>query len=322
MIQGAHILTTNARSARALRNTKQSQGQRGDRGAAGASPEVLHRALSDFNRLRLQPTGTPGGWEERLRREYQMRLVEGSFVEAERTALRGRLTAVPSDPDAFVAWFEALSDRGPGQNDPLFPWLAGAASLADMRWFLEQEIAGEAGFEDLVALTQLKLPTRPKLELARNYWDEMGRGREQGMHGPMLARLAEAAGVASPDPRDVVWEALALGNLLAGLASNRRYAWHSFGALGAVELTAPTRAVKVVEALERVGLTGDALQYFKLHATIDVAHWRGWKEEALIPVVTAQPELVPHIAEGALMRLEAGKRTFDRYRRELLGRRR
>lgn len=315
MIQGAHILTTNARSARALRNTKQSQGQRGDRGGAGASPEVLHRALSDFNRLRLQPTGTPGGWEERLRREYQMRLVEGSFVEAERTALRGRLTAVPSDPDAFVAWFEALSDRGPGQNDPLFPWLAGAASLADMRWFLEQEIAGEAGFEDLVALTQLKLPTRPKLELARNYWDEMGQGHAGGMHGPMLEHLAATLEL---DARgEVVWESLALGNLMLALAMNRHYTYQAIGALGAIELTAPGRAEHVNAGLKRLGVNGEARRYFALHATLDVRHSIAWNREVLRPLVAADPACAPLIAEGALLRLRAGARCFERYRAEL-----
>ena len=114
-----------------------------------------------------------------------------------------------------------------------------------------------------------------------------------------------------------MWEALAVGNLLAGLAYNRRYAWHSLGALGAVELTAPTRAVKVVQALERVGLEGEAVHYFKLHSTIDLVHWQGWRDEALVPVLAQQPELAPMIAEGALMRLVAGARTFERYRSSL-----
>jgi hypothetical protein len=64
-------------------------------------------------------------------------------------------------------------------------------SNEEMKWFLTQEVAGEAGFEDLTALTQVKLPPRAKLELARNYWDEMGRGNAKGMHGPLLATLAE-----------------------------------------------------------------------------------------------------------------------------------
>ena len=85
--------------------------------------------------------------------------------------------------------------NGPGQNDPLFPWLERLASFEEMKWFLEQEVSGEAGFDDLVALTQIKMPQTPKLEMARNYWDEMGRGNAQGMHGPMLTRLAAYFGV-------------------------------------------------------------------------------------------------------------------------------
>jgi hypothetical protein len=64
--------------------------------------------------------------------------------------------------------------------------------LDDLKLYLTQEAAGEAGFDDLVALTQVRLPDRPKMELARNYWDEMGRGNPKGMHGPMLHYVVEA----------------------------------------------------------------------------------------------------------------------------------
>ena len=40
-----------------------------------------------------------------------------------------------------------------------------------------------------------------------------------------------------------VWEALALGNMMIGLAANRYYAYQAIGALGVIELTAPGRAV-------------------------------------------------------------------------------
>ena len=51
-------------------------------------------------------------------------------------------------------------------------------------------------------MTQVKLPTTPaKLELARNYWDEMGRGNVKGMHGPMLDTLVETLAV-EPQHRD------------------------------------------------------------------------------------------------------------------------
>src|SRR5262249_21866252 len=149
-----------------------------------------------------------------------------------------------------------LEQTGPGQHDPLFPYLAEQASYEQMHWFLTQEVAGEAGFDDLVALTQVKMPTVAKLELARNYWDEMGRGQHAGMHGAMLERVAQTMGL-DARPEKIVWEALALANLLTGLAANRCYAYHAIGGLGGVELTAPWRVGLVNRGLKRLGLSPD-----------------------------------------------------------------
>ena len=75
-----------------------------------------------------------------------------------------------------------------GQAHPLFEWLETSASLAQMRWFLTQEAGSEVGFDDLVAYAQGKLPPQEKLECARNFWDEMGDGKQSAMHGQMLDR--------------------------------------------------------------------------------------------------------------------------------------
>jgi hypothetical protein len=277
--------------------------------------EELHRALAVFNHVRLTPDPTLD-WEEYVELERVHLALEHEFVERERHRVRGRAEQVPRDADAFVTWFEALRENGPGQGDPLFSWLATEASADDMHWFLEQEVAGEAGFEDLVAMTQVKLPPRAKLELARNYWDEMGQGNECGMHGPMLARLSEALRL-RPDPRRVVWESLALGNLMLAFGANRRYAYHSVGALGVIELTAPGRAAQVNRGLKRLGVPGNTRQYFALHATLDLKHSEAWDREVLRPLVAENPALAVPIAEGALLRLEAGARCFERYRRKL-----
>jgi len=185
-----------------------------------------------------------------------------------------------------------------------------------MRWFLAQEQAGEAGFDDLVALTQLRMPKQAKLELARNYWDEMGAGHEKGMHGPMLVHLGEELALESV-PGPVVWESLALANMLSFFALDRGHAYHSVGALGAVELTAPGRCEKVERGLRRLGVSGLARRYYALHSVIDRTHWRRWAEDVLTPLVSERPELSRWIAEGALCRLQAGARLYDRYRHEL-----
>ena len=227
-------------------------------------------------------------------------------------------THAPRDPDCFVRWFEELRQDGPGQGDPLFPWLAEQATREQMRWFLGQEVAGEAGFEDLLALTQLRMPARPKLEMARNYWDELGRGHEGGMHGGMLDQLARSLDVRLPVD-ETVWPALALGNLMVALAWNRRLAFHSVGALGVIELTAPGRAAMVDAGLRRLGVAGAARRYFALHATLDVRHSLAWNQEVIRPLVASQPGAAGAMAEGALMRLRAGARCFAAYRRRFFG---
>jgi hypothetical protein len=241
--------------------------------------------------------------------------MERELVERERAAVAQQVRSVPTDPVAFAAWFEDLKESGPGQGDPLFPWLAEQATLADTCWFLRQEMAGEAGFDDLVALSQVKLPPRPKLEMARNYWDEMGQGQAGGMHGPMLTRLGSAL---AAEPWAPVWEALALGNLMVALATSRAYAYQSIGALGVIELTAPGRAEQVNRALKRLHFDGPARRYYALHATLDVRHSQTWIREVLMPLVESDPKIAPLLAEGALMRLRAGARCFDRYRVELM----
>jgi hypothetical protein len=276
----------------------------------------LHEALTRLNRERLAPAQPTDDWRAALDREHAARAMEIELLEAELAALRERASEAPRTSDAFVAWFEDLRTTGPGQGDPLFPWLATTADLAALRWFMKQEVSGEAGFEDLVALTQLRMPMQTKLELARNYWDELGRGHARGMHGPMLQRLADAMRLDALDV-PIVWEALALANVMTGLAANRRYAYQAIGALGVVELTAPGRAVLVNQGLKRVGIDAGTRQYFALHATLDVKHSEAWNREILSSLVQAQPEVAPLIAEGALARLEAGRRCFERYRREL-----
>ncbi len=188
-----------------------------------------------------------------------------------------------------------------------------------MRWFLTQEAAGEAGFDDLVALTQVKLPDEAKLELARNYWDEMGRGNMNGMHGPMLNRAVAALDL-KPSIDETVWESLALANTMTAFATVRRYTWHSVGALGVVELTAPGRVALVGQGLKRLDHPPVVRKYFELHAVLDVKHSEDWNQNALLPLAREIPKCLPFIAEGALMRLAAGERCFKRYRAELWAR--
>lgn len=277
------------------------------------SGHAFHARLARFNERRLGPALIDEHWIDDSYADLEHGLVEGRFIESERIRIGRRAARAPVEAEGFIAWFDGLRENGPGQEDPLFPWLAEFATLDQMRWFLTQEAAGEAGFEDLVALTQVKLPVRAKLEMARNFWDEMGRGNERAMHGPMLAAVVRELQL-KPSIADTCWESLALANLMAGLASNRRYAYQSVGALGAIEMTAPGRVSLVNQGLRRLGAPFAARHYFQVHQGLDIEHSKAWNREVIHSLVAERPESARAIAEGALLRLASGERCFERYR--------
>ena len=289
--------------------------------SSSATPDFLtnevQRELAQWNRDRLSPSFPQPNWQSTLDHDQRLLRLQATFIEELRAEVADHAATAPAEANAFVAWFESLEQTGPGQGDRLFSWLSDEATLEDFRWFLRQEAAGEAGFDDLLAFTQVKLPERAKLELSRNYWDEMGRGNAKGMHGRMLDALVERLAL-DTSIETTVWESLALANAMTAMATSRHYAWHSIGALGVIELTAPGRAACVARGLRRLGFSAAERRYFDVHAVLDIKHSEAWNKEVLRPLVEEDPRRALAIAEGALIRLKAGERCFERYRAELL----
>ena len=279
----------------------------------GQGFERFHIELAKYNARQLMPAFPSDSWRYEVEEFAQVACAEGEYIERVRREISPLLASVPSSVNDFIYWFEELKETGPGQGDKLFPWLAEHANREDMLWFLTQEVAGEAGFDDLLAMTQVKMPVTAKLEMARNYWDEMGRGRETAMHGPLLEKLASYLDI-DAKPELVVAESLALGNAMLAVARSRRYCFQSIGALGVIEMTAPTRACFIDAGLKRLRIPGKKRLYFTLHAILDIKHSEGWNREVLRSLVEMDPRCAQAIAEGAIIRLWHGARCFDRYR--------
>jgi len=281
---------------------------------ATTNPDAFHQQLAQFNVRRLAPATPSPQWQDELQTDLAWRISEGHFLESLRTEIAPMVPWCANGGDNFARWFELLAELGPGQQHPLFDWLAKHATLPQMRWFLTQEVVVEAGFDDLLAHTQIQLPIQAKLECARNYWDEMGHGKQGQMHGQLLTRMVHGL---QPATDTTVWESLAASNIMLGLAINRRYVYQAIGALGVIELTAPLRAARIAKGMRRLGLNKDMRAYFDLHAVLDVSHAQRWIQQVIHPLVDAAPECALFIAEGALMRLLSGERCFDRYSKEL-----
>jgi hypothetical protein len=116
----------------------------------GPDSRGRHDELQRFNEARLEPTS---GEPYSLAREVEGRSLEEEFLQHSRAQVARAASTVPTDAVGLIKWFQSLKETGPGQHDALFPWLEHESTLAQFRWFLRQEVAGEAGFEDLVALT-------------------------------------------------------------------------------------------------------------------------------------------------------------------------
>lgn len=277
----------------------------------------LHRGLAHFNSARRAVACPTPQWRDLLADEMVWRQGEGEFLEALREDVALLLPPVDLDTDGFMAWFDHLAHSGPGQQHRLFNWLSDSARVCDMKWFLRQEAAGEAGFDDLLAYTQVKLPASSKLALARNGWAATGRRKSRSVHGTMLAAAVDGLKL-KPRIETTVWPALALANTMVGLAISQRYNYHALGALGVIELTAPTRAKLVSDGMRRLGMRYRGRDYFDLHAVLDVHPCESWTREVIRPLVQADPACARLIAEGALMRLVCGQRCFDCYADQLM----
>src|SRR5205085_2458693 len=106
--------------------------------------DMAQQRLAHWNHRRLEP-GFPDDQDERAPAvDPEMFRLETQLLETLRSEVRSAVAAAPREASPFVKWFESLKSSGPGQHDPLFTWLAEEASMQEMRWYLEQEAAGEA----------------------------------------------------------------------------------------------------------------------------------------------------------------------------------
>ena len=219
--------------------------------------------------------------------------------------------ALPSDPRAFAEWFRSAAFSHPLYEHELYAFLASEATREQLEWFFRMECAGEAAFDDLVALAQVGTRGEVKMEMASNFWDEMGKGRPQAVHTHLFHKLIEGLSIEAPQASDLPWQVLAGVNLMLWSSIPRRNAFRAQGTLGAVELLAPQRCTRVVHGALRVGMTKKSVVYYGAHAIIDIGHAEGWLEHVVIPQVASHPQSRVGIAEGLIARADASLDYFD-----------
>jgi len=232
--------------------------------------------------------------------------LERTFLDSVRAYDAERTWTLPTDPVRALRMI-AQADRVPAVYD----WLATSCSLRQLVRFIELEGGPDGGFDDLVAICQIGLDGETKLELARNYWDEMGRGNATEVHTELHRRLKAALGLRTLSRREQPLEALERSALGSLLATNRALQLEMLGALGLIELQAGPRCRTVSAGLRRVSAPLDSLPFYDEHTTADPIHAKHWLERAIAPL-GVERDAPAKIIEGARWRSTLNSRFLER----------
>lgn len=221
------------------------------------------------------------------------------------------LDALPPAPQDFSAWYRDTAFGHPLYEHDLYAFVASEAERHQLEWFFRMECAGEAAFDDLIALAQVGTRGDVKMEMAANYWDEMGRGKSHAVHTHLFHELINGLELEAPAASDLPWQVLAGVNVMLWSCIPRRNAFRAQGSLGAVELLAPQRCTRLVHGAIRVGIRKKTVVYYGAHAVIDIGHAEGWLSHVIEPQVASVPESRVGIAEGLVVRADASLDYFD-----------
>ncbi|MDT7549499.1 MAG: hypothetical protein QOE84_1893 [Actinomycetota bacterium] len=221
------------------------------------------------------------------------------------------------DPERVVMAMRAVAARD--RLPAAYRWLAKDASWDEVVHFLALEGGPDGGFDDLVAVCQLGLAGSAKLELAKNYWDEMGNGDQDRVHTVLHERLVDAVAMPRIAREEQPVEALERAALGGLLATNRWLQPEMLGALGLLELQAGPRCRLVLQAFDRLGAPADAYPFYIEHAEVDPVHGKDWMDKAVIPTVAQRPDWGPRIVKGAWWRSSVNLTFFEALRLDLVG---
>lgn len=285
--------------------------------ASGSEPDVeelwnataggrrdLALALLAIHDLHLAPVHALG-----RRASFQHHPAIASLKQRLEATFLARL-ADGSRPPTGTALDEMRKVAANDLTPPLYTWLAEAASAEELCAYLSLEGGPDGGFDDLVALCQVGIDGEAKLELATNYWDEMGRGSAAAVHTELHRRMARALGLRDIARTSQPTEALERSLLGSTLATNRTLQPELIGALGLLELQAGPRCRRVVQGLKRLAAGEDALAFYEEHAVADPRHGKDWLDHVVAPVATDFPDWAARIVQGARWRSTVNARFF------------
>ncbi|MBG0851750.1 iron-containing redox enzyme family protein [Streptomyces spinoverrucosus] len=241
------------------------------------------------------------------------RLLETATIAAEDGWIEpGTLEEAPDDPKQFLSWLKGLVRSHRAYKHPYYlDFINRDADRDDLRTYVIQESLVDGRFDDFLAMMQVGTVGPSKMEIAGNYWDEMGNGEPENVHTHLFNKIYEVFDIGEAELESAMTATdLLSGNLAVLLCRYRHLYPEAVGFLGMTEWLAPDRFRNVVRAWERLGLPEVGITYHRLHITIDSQHAAGWFHNVVVPSA-GSPYMRRGIARGALWRVNSSARHLD-----------
>lgn len=220
---------------------------------------------------------------------------------------------MPVEGKKYLSWLKGLARRHPVFKHPYYTdFIHHHATAEDLRTYVIQESLVDGRFDDLLAMMQTGTSGSAKLEIASNYWDEMGNGNPNEVHTHLFNKIYEVFDITTQEMESALTaDDLLAGNLAVMLCRYRNMYPEAVGFLGMTEWLVPDRFQNVVRAWERLGLPDVGITYHRLHITIDSQHAAGWFHNIVLPASDSEV-MRRGIARGAMWRLNSSRRHLDR----------
>jgi len=241
------------------------------------------------------------------------RLLETATIDAEDAWIApGTLEAAPIEGRAYLSWLKNLARRHRVFKHPYYTeFINHQAQRDDLRTYVIQESLIDGRFDDFLAMMQIGTSGAAKMEIANNFWDEMGNGKPEEVHTHLFNKIYEVFGIsASEFEGAMTTNDLLAGNLAVLLCRYRSLYPEAVGFLGMTEWLVPDRFRNVVRAWERLGLPDVGIVYHRLHITIDSQHAQGWFHNVVLPACNSA-HMRRGIARGSVWRLNSSSRHLD-----------
>ena len=241
------------------------------------------------------------------------RLLETSTIASEdRWVEPGILESAPTEPKPYLSWLKGLVRRHRAFKHPYYTeFINREANRDDLRTYVIQESLVDGRFDDFLAMMQVGTAGQAKMEIANNYWDEMGNGDPEQVHTHLFNKIYEVFDVRPEELEGAMTASdLLSGNLAVLLCRYRHMYPEAVGYLGMTEWLAPDRFTNVIQAWRRLNLPEVGITYHRLHVTIDSKHAAGWFHNVVVPAAESD-YMRRGITRGTLWRVNSSARHLD-----------